>query len=276
MRYAAIGLAAILAVTLAWRGMRWTVSPYRTSDAEVLSSYSQLSTNASADGRVVSWQRDFSDALNGAMQDLADGRPSEAEIAVDRAETILTTERLISGDAKAEFFEPALSALDRVVAGHSDDSRLVEHVDLARISLAELRSSLVPVPMEAADGKRVSIAVPREIMAGDTLDPSSFNGRILDASVMPDTAEILLPPTSRALNENIRVENLVLQGAAQTLDGIHWHNVIFVGTRLRYEGGDIDLQNIQFVRCRFGFSTDERGARLAAAVARGQSSISIP
>jgi hypothetical protein len=48
-----------------------------------------------------------------------------------------------------------------------------------------------------------------------------------------------------------------------------------VGTRLRYESGELDLQNVHFVRCRFGFSSDERGARLANAIALGQTSISI-
>ena len=32
---------------------------------------------------------------------------------------------------------------------------------------------------------------------------------------MPDTAEILLPPFTRAFADNIRVENLTFQGAAE-------------------------------------------------------------
>ena len=77
---------------------------------------------------------------------------------------------------------------------------------------------------------------------------------------MPDTSEVLLPPSSRAFADNIRIENLTIEGAAQTLDGIHWRNVTFIGTRLRYEGGPIDLQNVQFVRCSFGLTTDDRDA----------------
>jgi hypothetical protein len=51
--------------------------------------------------------------------------------------------------------------------------------------------------------------------------------------------------------------------------------VTFIGARLRYEGGQISLQNVKFIRCRFGFNTDERGARLADAIALGQKSIEI-
>jgi hypothetical protein len=38
----------------------------------------------------------------------------------------------------------------------------------------------------------------------------------------------------------------------------------------------LDLQDVHFARCRFGFKTDDRGARLATAIAQGQTSIAIP
>jgi hypothetical protein len=92
---------------------------------------------------------------------------------------------------------------------------------------------------------------------------------------MPDTAEILLPPASRLFTDNVRIKNLTITGAAQTLDGLHWENVTFIGSRLRYQGGELDLRNVRFVRCRFGLASDERGARLATALALGQSSLVI-
>jgi hypothetical protein len=75
--------------------------------------------------------------------------------------------------------------------------------------------------------------------------------------------------------DGVRVENLTIAGAAQTLDGIRWRNVTFVGTHLRYEGGALDLRDVHFVNCRFGVTSDARGARLATALALGQSSITI-
>lgn len=280
LRYGAMALAGLLTVALAWRGIRWTQRPYAEGITPVSASYSPLPTpsESATDARSNAWQRDFNVALDSAAQEAADGQPSSAEVAVDRAETILTTERLIGAEAKPEFFDPALASLDRVLSKRVEDVRLREHVTLARISLAELRSSQAAEPAVTLEQKRVSIGVPRELAAGETLNPGSFGGSILDATIMPGTAEILLPPASRSFADNVSVENLIVQGAAQTLDGIHWRSVTFVDTRLRYEGGELSLDNVQFVRCRFGFTTDDasdRGAHLATAIAQGKTSIII-
>lgn len=273
-----MALAVVLAITLAWRGIRWTLSGESAPPADIAASYSSLASGAlpAADARSVGWQNDFNVALASAEQDVADGQLGAGEIAVDRADTVLTTERLIGASANPEFFAPALSSLDRLVEKKPVNSRLLEHVTLTRISLAELQSSLTAEPVEATDTGRVAMGTPREVTAGELLGPASFDGHILDATLMPETSEILLTPSSRSFKDNIHVENLVMQGAAQTLDGVHWRNVIFVGTRLRYEGRELDLQNVQFVRCRFGFVTDERGASLATAIAQGKTSIQIP
>jgi hypothetical protein len=121
-----------------------------------------------------------------------------------------------------------------------------------------------------AGASRVSIGAPRNIDANSTLDPQTLRGNYLDATLMPETAEILLPPAARSLTDNIHVADLTIAGAAQTLDGIRWSNVTFIGTRLRYEGGEVDLDNVRFIRCTFGFTTDERGASLANAIAMGE------
>lgn len=279
LRYTVIGLAAILVITLGWHGIRWTMHP--AYSARVDGTPSTYIYTPPVDATAI-WQRDYKEALDLATQDLAAGNTAEAEVAVDRAETVITAQRLQSASVSQDFFEPALAALDRVLANEPDDTRLREHVTLARISLAEFRSSLEPEPPQSADTKRVSIGVPRELAANSALDPATLGARFLDASIMPGTAEILLPPSSRALADNVRVENLIIQSAAQTLDGVHWRNVTFVDTRLRYEGRELDLQNVHFVHCRFGFSTDEseeatnRSARVANAIALGQSSILLP
>ncbi len=226
-----------------------------------------------------SWERDFRYALASAESDSEAGNISAAEISVDRAESFVTVARLQSLPASPETIVSALAKLDQILTLHPDDMRLLEHVTLARISLAELASSLNAnegsAVVAGSHGTRVSISAPREIAAGETLDRKSFGGSYLDATLMPDTAEILLPPFTRAFTDNIRVENLTIEGAAQTLDGIHWRNMTFIGTRLRYEGGGLDLQNVRFVRCRFGFPADDRGARLANAIALGHTSFNL-
>jgi hypothetical protein len=277
LRYATIALAVVLSITFAWRGVRWTMHPYGAHRTAASPSDSPIPVAAppAEDPRASGWQREFNEALDSAAQDIRAGQIGAGEVAVDRAETILTTERLTSAEAQPDFFPPALTALDRLLAKRPDDKRLFEHVTLARISLAEFQSSLVSEPPEPSVARRIALGVPREIAAGETVDPTSFGGQILDATLMPDTAEVLLPPSSRAFKDNVRVENLMIEGAAQTLDGIRWRNVTFVGTRVRYESGELDLRDVQFVRCRFGFQTDDRGARLATAVAQGQTSIAI-
>lgn len=173
--------------------------------------------------------------------------------------------------------------------------RLFEHVTQARIELAEMRSSQEALPpgaptsasaahsaplaiateKPATPAGHVAISSPRELSVNQTLDPAALRGNFLDASLMPDTSEILLPPETRQLTDGVRVENLTIAGASQTLDGIHWSNVTFIGTRLRYEDGPLDLQNVRFVHCTFGFPSDARGAQIASAIALGQTSLTI-
>jgi CBS domain-containing protein len=184
--------------------------------------------------------------------------------------------------------------------------RLAGHVTDARVELAAIRSAQNPIPPgtvlasdAAAQAGNAAAATanlpapaetsaklnlpeghvvpdgPRELAANQTLDPSSLGGNFLDASLFPDTSEILLPPESRQLSDNVRVENLTIAGASQTLDGIHWRNVTFIGTRLRYEDGPLDLHNVKFIHCTFGFPSDARGASLATAIALGQTTFTI-
>jgi hypothetical protein len=280
VRYAVLALAAALVVTLAWRGVRWTLQPPRNRSAPIEYAGAPVDANST---EAAPWQRDFAYALASARTDATTGNIAAAEISVDRAESFVTVARLQSLPAQPEFIAYALSELDQILNQRPDDTRLLEHVTLARIALAELESSLASgVPSggqggsaEDSRGKHVSINAPREISAGQTLDRKAFGGNYLDATLMPDTAEILLPPYSRAFADNIRVENLTIAGASQTLDGIRWRNVTFMGTRLRYEGGELDLQNVRFVRCRFGFPADARGAALANAIATGHMTFSV-
>ena len=79
---------------------------------------------------------------------------------------------------------------------------------------------------------------PRHLVAKQALNPATLGGKYLDATALPELSEILVPPSPRALADNVRVEDLTIVGAAQTLDGIHWRNVTFVNTHLRYQGGD--------------------------------------
>jgi hypothetical protein len=209
--------------------------------------------------------RDFGDSLDAGERAAGSGNLSAAEIDVDRAESFITIAGLEHRPAPPDFFQSASAQLDRV-ARLSPDQHFFEHITSARVELAALRSAQEMPPSEPAGGSFLLYS-PRHIAANQTLDPATLRGKYLDGKSLPELSEILVPPTSRALADNVRVENLTLAGAAQTLDGIHWRNVTFIGTRLRYEGGGLSLQNVRFVRCRFGLPNDQRGARIAGAIA---------
>jgi len=310
-------LSLLLIGTLAWQGVKylWN-SRSRNSSGDTSSAVSGAGASTSP-GSVAGagWQRDVIVSLDEAVRHASEVDLAPTEMSVDHAASILTLARLKAQPAPPDFFDLTLSKLDEIVRAYRGNSRLTEHVTLARIELAQLRSSLEALPpgtpssvsaadllLQAAAGGasstptsantkevrkpearapadlppgHVFAGAPRTLASGALLDAASLGGDFLDATAMPGRAEILEPPSSRLFTDEVRVENLTLAGAAQTLDGIHWKNIVFVGTRLRYEGGELDLHNVRFIRCMFGFTTDDRGARIANAIAQGQSSLVV-
>jgi hypothetical protein len=306
-------LAAALVGTLAWQGIQSLLHPApKYSAINLPSSANYVARNGAVAGSspVAAWESDVAGALQTATAQGIAGNVTAAEVEVDRAASIVVSARMQGQKASEEFYSRSLASLDGVLKAQPDNSRLLEHVTLARIELANLRSSDQGAERDATVAKNdqapdlktypgatatpilnvgpgtqafhsvtipghVVIASPRAVSAQSVLDRASLGGNYLDATLMPETSEVLLPPSSRNLNDNVRVEGLTIEGASQTLDGMRWRNVTFIGMRLRYESGQILLQNVKFIRCRFGFTTDERGAKLANAIALGQTSIEI-
>lgn len=272
--YARITIAALLLLlfgTLAWQVLEFALHP------AVKTAVAPRSLDGAEPG-TSPWQRDAMDSIEQGLQQAQAGDLSSTEVAVDRAASMIEVARVQAQVADPTFFELSLDFLDRILAQRPNDQDLFEHVTLARIDLAGLRSSQeTPVTMQAgkAPSGRVSIAAPHQVAANHLIDPTTFKGSYVDATLMPETSEIVLPPASRLFADNVRVENLTFEGASQTLDGVRWHNVTFVNTRLRYEDGELDLQNVHFIHCTFGLPSDPRGARLATAIALGQSTFVI-
>ena len=365
-------LAFALIVVVTWRGIQYALHTRPGSARANAAAYesanpSNHSAANPATGIIPGWQRDVIVALDEAQRHASEGDATETSIAVDRAASIVIVARLRSQPTPPDFFDDALSKLDQVLAAYHTNSRLTEHVTDARIELAELRSSIEPIPpgtpsslnidellvatatgateppssaastsstastpgappdaasssapssassaakqpasassssapatnsksanssASASNSKsannagpasdvapgQVFVGAPRVLAISAMLNPASLGGNLLDATSMPSGAEILEPPPSRIFADNVRVENLTIAGAAQTLDGIHWKNVTFIGTHLRYEGGEVDLHDVRFIHCMFGFPSDDRGGRLATAIARGQTTVVI-
>ena len=277
-------MAIVLMGRLAWQGVKYLrhspatqsytpAAPVQSGTTGAPGVTSGTSSGGSAS--IDPWMRDTLAALDQAAQSAEAGNLSEAEGGADRAGSILVTMRLSSREAPPDFFAAAVAALDRTSGASPGNALLVEHVTQTRVELAELRSSTIVPPIAPDPAARLSMSGPRQVAAGQTLNPASVGDDYLDATLMADTVEMLMPPISRSFADRVSVENMTLAGAAQTLDGIHWRNVNFIGTHLRYEGGPLDLQNVRFARCRFGFIANERGARLANAIALGQTSIMI-
>jgi hypothetical protein len=240
------------------------------------------------------------DTLDSAVRNDEAGNITAAEVDVDRAESIVTAARLQSRTPSPEFIATTIAGLDRVLKQHGNNPRLFEHVTDARIELAALRSAqnvegtasagsregeletagnAAPASdyyevRPASATKKVVVAAPRALGSDTTLNPAALGGDFIDATLMPESAEALIFPQTRLLSDNVRVEDLTMQGAAETLDGVHWRNMTFLHTRLRYEGGALDLQNVRFVHCTFGFATTTLGAQLADAIALGRTTFS--
>jgi hypothetical protein len=303
-RVAVVSLAVVLLATLAWQGAQRVLDPAKMAGGDTPHFFARPPSDRPG---LPVWQTALSESLEQGVAQGVGGNITAAEVQADRAATILMTARMQAQTATPEFFEHTVRELDRVLQTHPDNARLVEHVTLVRIELAQLRSAQ-PVTPDAGGGGdaaasknenasqtarldsgaevvpgvqaahvanipgHVMLAAPRALSANDLLDPAALRGNYIDATLMPDTSEILLPPSTRVMADGVRVDGLTIAGAAQTLDGIRWKDVTFVGTRLRYEGGEVSMQNVRFTNCSFGFSADERGARLADAIALGQRS----
>jgi hypothetical protein len=331
-------LAFTLIAVLTFRGVQYALRTRQGKGRITTAAYDSASpgsrgaTNPAAN-IIPGWQRDVIVALDEAQRHASEGDATETNIAVDRAASIVIVARLRSQPTPPDFFDDALAKLDQVLAAYHTNSRLTAHVTDARIELAELRSSIEPIPPgtpssvnidellvatatgatappssgaagssapsgapsganqppaagnsksanNSADASNASsgqvfVGAPRVLAIGAVLNPASLGGNLLDATSMPSGAEIIEPPPSRIFADNVHVENLTIAGAAQTLDGIHWKNVTFIGTHLRYEGGEVDLHDVRLIHCMFGFPSDDRGGRLATAIARGQTTVVI-
>jgi hypothetical protein len=304
VRLAVVALATTLLATLVWQGVKRLLDPAKMAGSESPHFYV---TPPSDRAGVAAWQTALSDALEQAVAQGVGGNITAAEMQTDRATTILMTTRMQGQAAPPDFFDHTVRSLDRVLRSHPDNERLIEHVTLARIELAQLRSAQpdlaaggdspttkvgsaspaasvspdiiagpgVQAPHAVNIPGHVIFAAPRALSANELLDPAALRGNYIDATLMPDTSEVLLVPATRVMADGVRVGGLTIAGASQTLDGIRWKDVTFVGTRLRYEGGEVSLQNVRFKNCTFGFSTNDRGARLADAIALGERSFAM-
>lgn len=284
LRIVVVLLACVLIGTLAWQGYEKYFRPGdRSQIGDVAPVGRPYSADAASDPAARGWQRDFSSALGDATVAGKGGDVTGAEMETDRAASIVGSAWEKGFVAQPEFFTGALAALDGVAATHPESERLGDHAFQAEIALAQLRwsggsakdSGAGDVVGSSALAGRLVLAAPRSVAAHQLLNPAALGTNYIDATKMPDTAEVFLPPATRAIEDGVRVSGLTIEGASQTLDGVAWKDVTFIGTRLRYEGGAASLKNVKFVRCTFGFTDDEGGRKLVEALVRGSGTVDV-
>jgi hypothetical protein len=268
-------LACVLVATLAWQGYeKYFGAGDKAQSGDAGLAGRPYGAEAPSDPAARGWERDFAGALTEAAAAGKSGDVTSAEMEIDRAASIVGSAWQRGFSAEPEFFAGALAALDGVVATHPESERLADHAFQAKIALAELRWGAT-ASSDAGASAGLALAAPRAIAAHALVNAASIGASAVDATKMPEMAEVFLPPSTRVLEDGVRVSGLTISGASQTLDGVTWKDVTFVGTRLRYEGGAASLKNVKFVRCTFGFKDDEGGMKLIEALVRGDGTVDV-
>lgn len=284
LRIVVVVLACVLVGTLAWQGYeKYFRPPEKSQGGELAPIGRPYSAESASDPAARRWQQDFLSALRAATAAGKDGDVTSAEMETDRAASIVGSAWQKGFVAEPEFFFAALVALDGVASTHPESERLADHAFQAKIALAELRwgggdsihSGDVGANNASIPAGRLVLSAPRAIAAHQAVNAAAIGSSYVDATKMPESAEVFLPPATRAMADGVRVTGLTIEGASQTLDGVTWKDVTFIGTRLRYEGGAASLKNVKFVRCTFGFVDDEGGRKLIAALARGDGTVDV-
>ena len=172
-------LAFALMIVLAFRGVQYALrGRHSSARANVAvhedTTYALRTPTNPATAIIPGWQRDVIVALDEAQRHASEGDATETNVAVDRAASIVIVARLRSQPTPPDFFDDALAKLDQILAAYHTNSRLTAHVTDARIELAELRSSIEPVP----PGTPSSLNIDDLLVAtatGATAPPTSTN-----------------------------------------------------------------------------------------------------
>jgi len=200
------------------------------------------------------------DSVRQLLSSAAGALPKNPEIAAKEiftANSIIETLRLLKGPSDQRYFRQTISQIN-LLAEKAKETQLVQTVYLTRLSLAQYRSALEErfeqgtvlsfVPMEHG----IYITSPNHLLFGINYDFTRVTGDGIS----------FLGKMKRTLAENNVIQRAVIKGGIQTLDGIHWRDVVFIGTHVRYDGGEVELKNVQFVDCTFDFPYSERAIRV--------------
>jgi hypothetical protein len=232
-----------------------------------------------------------SNPLKGLIHDLlaaaTNALPNKPEVAarvISVVDSLLVTMKKERQPAGAEYFRNTVAAInelsDRVPrarpTGETNRHELASAVYSAKVSLAEYRSALEPTPPIA--GLSWVIATPDAaedvVFIGRplTLDQVNFDLTFLGQR----TGFKVNPPLKGLLSEHVTIENAYIKGGSNVLDGIHWANVVFIGSHIVYRGGEVELRNVRFVNCSFEVPRSDQGAKLVNYAALATQYLIVP
>jgi hypothetical protein len=94
-----------------------------------------------------------------------------------------------------------------------------------------------------------------------------MNGGYFDIHQLATDFIRAVPPATGTLADKLVIDGATIVGGMQTLDGIYWSGVTFIGTHIKYRGGELALDHVTFVGCTFDAPDNSRGAQFANYVA---------
>lgn len=146
--------------------------------------------------------------------------------------------------ANPEFFQDGIDALDQIKSRKG----FLPIAFGTRIAFAQFRSA-----NEIPQWTGATIFPSETIEHVLTIPGHTVNHPLtgIDFKLETVTGNAIEIGSDRRLARQIVASNDRFDGGTQILDGIHWHDVDFIGTHIRYEGGELDLQNVRFINCEF-------------------------
>jgi len=211
-------------------------------------------------------------------------KPEVAARAIGVADGLLATLMKEKRPAEPEYFQQTISVMNelnqriprsKTTGDRTEGTGLRTAVYSTKISLAKYRSVLESVPPIA--GLTWLIFTPDATSGQFIKGPIHLNQVNFDFSFLGQREAIkIVPPLKGLLSENVVVENAYIKGGYDVLDGIHWRNVVFIGSHIIYRGGELELRNVRFVNCTFEVPPSEHGDKFVNYAALANQFLMVP
>lgn len=246
------GLIGAVIATLAVGATLWVRfdTKFDALNASIAGLGTRIQKNEDAIKAISSQQSDQTQRL---VHDLLASAESEADPKLSArsalaAASLVGAMRTVRTPAPPEFFQSSIEILNNM--------RLTPEVASAafhaKVALADYRSAIVPLPNRTT----LQFAASRDeaCMSPD----EDYPNHLTDASAKFDMVNL------------VSINNCWVG-----LDNVRWKNVAFVNMRIRYLGGDLDLENVIFVNCTFELTPSPKASNLLEYAALDQQKLSV-